>query len=162
MRKTKITLQVARSATTFLICASLLLPGSLVRAQNPASSPVPKPATGEPAAPPRPGKSLVPALAKDVTIPRESLWWLHEGNRAIRVGDWKLVAAKDDAWELYDLKSDRAEQHNLAAEMPEKVKELEQMWQRQTDSFVELAKKTLDEQPAGRAKRAARTKRDAK
>ena len=68
----------------------------------------------------------------------------------------------ESPWELYDLKSDRAEQHNLASKMPDKVKELEQMWQRQTDSFVALAKKTLDEQPAGRAKRAARAKRDAK
>ena len=32
------------------------------------------------------------------------LWWLHEGNRALRVGDWKIVAAgKDSPWELYDL-----------------------------------------------------------
>lgn len=96
-----------------------------------------------------PGRSLVPAFAKDETIARDSLWWLHEGNRAVRVGDWKLVAAKGEPWELYDLKTDRAEQHNLASEMPDKVKELEQVWQKQTDSFTELAKKTLSEQPKG-------------
>jgi len=94
--------------------------------------------------PTAPGKSLVPALISDVTIPRESLWWLHEGNRAIRVGDWKLVAAKGTPWELYDLKTDRAEQNNLAAKMPGKVKELEAAWQSQTDSFKELALKTID------------------
>jgi len=94
--------------------------------------------------PTAPGKSLVPALASDVTIPRESLWWLHEGNRAIRVGDWKLVAAKGTPWELYDLKTDRAEQNNLAGKMPGKVKELEAAWQSQTDSFTELAMKTID------------------
>ena len=94
--------------------------------------------------PTAPGKSLVPALVSDVTIPRESLWWLHEGNRAIRVGDWKLVAAKGTPWELYDLKTDRAEQNNLAAKMPDKVKELEVAWQSQTDSFTELALKTID------------------
>ncbi len=93
----------------------------------------------------------MPAFAKDETIARDSLWWLHEGNRAIRVGDWKLVAAKGDPWELYDLKTDRAEQHNLAAKMPDKVKELEQVWQQQTDSFTELAKKTLADQPQGGA-----------
>ncbi len=65
--------------------------------------------------PEAPGRSLVPAFAKDVTIPRESLWWMHEGHRAVRVGDWKLVAAKGDPWELYDLRTDRAEQNNLAA-----------------------------------------------
>jgi arylsulfatase A-like enzyme len=104
------------------------------------------------ARPPLPGKSLVPAFASDATIPRDSLWWLHEGNRAVRVGDWKLVAAKGEPWELYDLKTDRAEQKNLAAEMPDKVRELEQVWQRQTTEFTELAKQTLHEQPQAGAR----------
>ena len=97
--------------------------------------------------PEAPGKSLARALDQDEMIARDSLWWLHEGNRAVRVGDWKLVAAAGDPWELYDLKTDRAEQHDLAARMPDKVKELEQAWQRQADSFSELAKKTLADQP---------------
>jgi arylsulfatase len=90
--------------------------------------------------PEAPGHSLVPAFSQDVRIPRKSLWWLHEGNRAVRVGDWKLVAAKDDPWELYDLSTDRAEQVNLAAKMPDKVRELESVWQAQTDSFSELVR----------------------
>lgn len=85
--------------------------------------------------PPAPGKSLVSAFEKDSPVERESLWWLHEGNRAIRMGDWKLVAAKGQDWELFDLKTDRAEQHNLAAQMPEKVRELESSWSKQTASF---------------------------
>lgn len=106
----------------------------------------PKQWKGEPV-PAAPGRSLVPAFAKDETIARDSLWWLHDQHRAVRVGDWKLVAAAGDPWELYDLKTDRAEQHDLAARMPKKVKELEQVWQRQTDSFTELVKKTLADQP---------------
>ena len=101
--------------------------------------------------PPAPGKSLVAALKSDITIERPSLWWLHEENKAIRVGDFKLVAAKGDAWELYDLKTDRAEQNNLAAKMPEKAKELADLWQKQTDEYVTLAKLTLAEQPKGKA-----------
>jgi arylsulfatase len=97
--------------------------------------------------PPAPGRSLVPAFAQDQTIARDSLWWLHEGHRAVRVGDWKLVAAKGDPWELYDLRRDRAEQHNLAAQRPDQVKALEQVWQRQADGFAELAKQTLTGQP---------------
>ncbi len=108
----------------------------------------PKTWAGE-AIPATPGKSLVPAFAKDEVIVRDSLWWLHEGNRAVRVGDWKLVAAKGDPWELYDLKTDRAEAHNLAAHMPEKVKEMEAVWQAQTDEFSALAKQTAHLQPAG-------------
>lgn len=112
----------------------------------------PKEWKGEPI-PEAPGKSLVPALKEDVAISRESIWWLHEGHRAVRVGDLKLVAAEGDPWELYDLKTDRAEQNNLAAKMPEKVKELEKVWQAQTDEFTELVKKTLPKQPKGKAKR---------
>lgn len=122
---------------------------------------IPKPVAwnGEPV-PSVPGRSLVPAFIRDVVIARDSLWWLHEGHRAIRIGDWKLVAAKGDPWELYDLKTDRAEQHNLAARMPDKVKELEQVWQRQTDSFTELAKEALAGQPKSevRAKEQSQTK----
>ena len=110
--------------------------------------------------PEAPGKSLVAAFAQDKAIARDGLWWLHEGNRAVRVGNWKLVAAEGDPWELYDLTTDRAEQHNLAASMPEKVAELAQAWQRQTDAFSELAKQTMADQPQGKkpAKRKAKQK----
>jgi arylsulfatase A-like enzyme len=75
-----------------------------------------------------PGKSLVPVFEHDGTVTRDCIWWLHEGTRAIRVGDWKLVADKDKPWELYDLSVDRAESHDLAAEHPERAKELEKKW----------------------------------
>jgi arylsulfatase len=94
--------------------------------------------------PPAPGKSLVPLFAKDGGVERESLWWLHEGNRALRVGDWKIVAAGDQSpWELYDMKSDRSESRDVAAEQPEKVSELEALWTKQFDEFAALAAKDL-------------------
>jgi arylsulfatase len=102
--------------------------------------------------PPAPGRSLAPAFAKDVTVERPGLWWLHEENKAIRVGDYKLVAAKGDAWALYDLSVDRAEQNDLSAKMPEKAKELADLWQKQTDEFSALARLTLDRQPKAKAK----------
>ena len=82
------------------------------------------------------GRSLVSSFAADTNIDRESLWWLHEGNRAIRVGDWKLVASRGEPWELYDLRTDRAEQYDLAEQYPDKVKELATLWQSQTDQFT--------------------------
>jgi len=93
--------------------------------------------------PPPPGVSLVPAFSPDGSISHEALWWLHEGNRAIRVGDWKLVAAKGDPWELYDLGSDRNETKNLAQQHPERVRDLERTWTQQLDSFRELASRDL-------------------
>jgi arylsulfatase len=114
--------------------------------------------------PEAPGRSLAIAFAKDVMIARDSLWWLHEDHRAIRVGDWKLVAAKDTPWELYDLKTDRAEQHDLADQLPDKVQELAALWQKQTDAFTMLAKKDLTDQsqPKGKAGKVSAGKGKAK
>ncbi len=62
------------------------------------------------------GKSLIPAFFNR-PVKREAIFWEHEGNRAIRRGRWKLVStpeklmqfteADENAWELYDLESDR-------------------------------------------------------
>ncbi|MDO8836010.1 MAG: sulfatase-like hydrolase/transferase, partial [Vicinamibacterales bacterium] len=90
--------------------------------------------------PAAPGKNLLPAFLSDAPVARESLWWLHEGHRAIRVGDWKLVAAKGDPWALYDLRNDRAEQHDLAARYMEKVAELERAWQSQASRSAEVVR----------------------
>jgi arylsulfatase len=70
---------------------------------------------------------------------------LHEDNRAIRVGDWKLVADnKQKRWELYDLAKDRSESVNLVEKFPDKVQELSQAWEDRWREFRELA--THDEQ----------------
>ena len=108
--------------------------------------------------PPFAGRSLLPTIMNDEPVDREFLWWLHEGNRAVRVGDWKLVAAKGDPWELYNLAEDRAEQTNLSAQMPDKVRELEAIWQKQTDSFTALAKLTASPQTNQGAKGKKKTK----
>ena len=53
-------------------------------------------------------------------IERDAIYWEHEGNRAVRVGKWKLVAAFPPPvkWELYDMEQDRTELHDLAAVKP--------------------------------------------
>jgi len=106
---------------------------------------------GQPVPPP-PGKSLVPLFAKDGTVKHDSLWWLHEDNRALRVGDWKIVASgKDSAWELYDLSTERSESKNLAAEAPGKVRELAEEWTRQTEAYNALARRDLSPAAGRRA-----------
>jgi arylsulfatase len=90
--------------------------------------------------PASPGRSLVPTLARDGADRHDFLWWLHEGNRAIRVGDWKLVAVKKMPWELYDMKVDRTETTNLAEREPARARELEELWTRYADDFFSLAR----------------------
>lgn len=85
------------------------------------------------------GKSFLRALTGPQAAVHDELWWCHEGNRAIRVGDWKLVCAKDTPWELYDMTNDRGETHNLAPEQPERVRELEAHWNQIADQCRTLA-----------------------
>jgi arylsulfatase A-like enzyme len=78
---------------------------------------------------PMEGRSLVPAF-NDKPIQRDAIFWEHEGNAAVRVGDWKLVRmGRKGDWELYNLKADRTELHDVAAEQPERVKELTAKWE---------------------------------
>jgi arylsulfatase len=90
--------------------------------------------------PPAPGRSLAPLFAEDGTVSHDLLWWFHSGNRAVRVGDWKLVSEQGGAWELYNLAADRSERHDLASAEPDKVRELERAWQQQLDDFRQLAR----------------------
>jgi len=90
-----------------------------------------------PAAPIQPmeGRSLVPAFDNQ-PVQRDALYWEHEGNAAIRVGDWKLVRlGRDGPWELYDLKNDRTELHDVAGTKPELAQELAAKW----DAWAERA-----------------------
>ena len=92
-----------------------------------------------------PGKSLVPAMVKNGTVNRDSLWWLHDNNRALQVGHWKIVSTgKNGAWELYDLSVDRSESKNLAHVFPEKIRELSAQWLRQTAEYTALALQDLN------------------
>jgi arylsulfatase len=78
---------------------------------------------------PMEGRSLVPAFANK-PIQRDALYWEHEGNAAIRIGDWKLVRlGREGAWELYNLNADRTEQHDLAAEQTDRVKSMAARWE---------------------------------
>ena len=112
---------------------------------------------GDLTVPARHGVDLGPVLRGDGGLKRQHLWWQHEGNRAVRSGDWKLVAAGREApWELYDLADDRAESKNLAGERPDKVKELEALWERLQGDHAALARTDLkpeDEKPAARPRR---------
>ncbi|HID24357.1 MAG TPA: arylsulfatase, partial [Planctomycetaceae bacterium] len=75
------------------------------------------------------GVSLIPAFYGRPLRRRDAIYWEHEGNRAVRLGQWKLVAkGAGGPWELYDMERDRTEMHDLAAAYPEKVRELAARW----------------------------------
>jgi arylsulfatase len=74
------------------------------------------------------GKSLRPTFANQ-PIEREAIYWEHEGNRAVRQGNWKLVAKHNKDWELYDLSKDRIEANDLSKVQPEIVARMARMYE---------------------------------
>jgi arylsulfatase len=77
---------------------------------------------------PAEGRSLVPILqGKEREI--RPLFWEHEGNRAMRLGKWKLVARYPEDWELYDTETDRTELTNLAKAYPEEAKKMSALYE---------------------------------
>lgn len=75
------------------------------------------------------GVSLLPAFEKK-PIKQRVIYAEHEGNRMVRDGKWKLVSAqyKGNDWELYDIETDRTEQHNLATQHPGLVEKMSKMY----------------------------------
>lgn len=77
------------------------------------------------------GKSLVPAF-ENRSLNRKFIFWEHEGNRALRMENWKIVSKGfQSPWELYDMNTDRAELNDLSAEYPDKLKAMAAIWERE-------------------------------
>jgi arylsulfatase len=75
------------------------------------------------------GESLAPVLAGGARTSPPEWGWLWAGNRAYRRGDWKISwDNKFKRWELYDLKADPTEAHDLSGERPLLVEELGGLW----------------------------------
>jgi len=83
------------------------------------------------------GANPLPALAEGARSPHRELAFAYAHGTALRQGDLKIVRhdAKK-AWELYDLAADRAEQRDLAAAQPERVRDLATRWQALQERFV--------------------------
>lgn len=69
------------------------------------------------------GQSLAPVFREDGHT-RAPMFWEHEGNAAVRIGQWKLVKRYPGTWELYDMHADRTELHDLAARDPARVADM--------------------------------------
>lgn len=75
------------------------------------------------------GLSLVPVLRGQRLKRPTALFWEHEGNRAVRLGRWKLVATFRGPWELYDMEADRTELHDLSSTNQDLVEELAALYE---------------------------------
>ena len=85
--------------------------------------------------PPLAGTSLLPLLAAEPSpIHTDPIYWEHEGNAAMRWGDWKLVRENQKPWELYRVNEDRAELHNLADQQPDQRREMVRLWKAWADA----------------------------
>ena len=114
----------------------------------------PKEYQGE-SVPPFPGVSLFPAIrGDDRPVERDYVFFAHEGNAALRFGDWKVLYTKTGeprehppvegnsgtaGWSLYDLTNDRCEQNDLASRNSEKLLEGVERWRRLNESFRKQA-----------------------
>jgi arylsulfatase len=103
-----------------------------------------------PSGPSLPGISLGAAIRTAQKTSRDSIYFNHSNNRALRKSDWKIVAkGLDGPWELYSMKFDRCEQKDLAQIKPEVVKEMATEWN-SLDALYERERELAPPTPAKR------------
>lgn len=59
------------------------------------------------------GESLAPLLRGENWTREQPIFWEHEGNRAVRWQEWKLVSKHPGEWEFYNMQADRTELNDL-------------------------------------------------
>ncbi|MEM7147469.1 MAG: hypothetical protein AAF591_20300 [Verrucomicrobiota bacterium] len=81
---------------------------------------------------PMEGRSLLPTM-RGGKLPERLIGFDHQGARALRHGDWKLVWGKrmpgERSWELYNLAEDRCETLDVAPSYPDRVSTMTAQWE---------------------------------
>ena len=77
---------------------------------------------------PMEGVTLRPAFEGKPLARTQPIFWEHEGNKAVREGQWKLVMRHKQPWQLFDMEADRTEQHDLSRKHSEIASRLEAAW----------------------------------
>jgi arylsulfatase len=92
-------------------------------------------------APPLSGRSLAPAFARSGAVKRDLLFFHHDHNRALRIGDWKIVTQRPatNTWSLHNLRVDRCEQADLGTKYPGRVRAMAAQWEALERLFREQA-----------------------
>jgi arylsulfatase A len=100
------------------------------------------------------GLSLTSLLPGETKLDRPALYWHYPhywggGNgvtpySVVRAGDWKLIHwYEGDRWELYNLRADVSEAHDLTGQEPGKLQELRAglaAWINQTNAQLPVRK----------------------
>jgi arylsulfatase len=74
------------------------------------------------------GESFAAALRGEPWQRERPMFWEHEGNRAVRDGEWKLVSRHPGGWELYNMNEDRTELNDLSAADPDRVARMQKLY----------------------------------
>ncbi|KPL08808.1 MAG: hypothetical protein AMS26_23820, partial [Bacteroides sp. SM23_62] len=75
-------------------------------------------------------ESMIPLIKGEISTTHDTLFWEHEGGRAVRIGDWKMASLKGEPWELFNLSDDRTEMYDLAKEEPARVENMNALWEK--------------------------------
>jgi arylsulfatase len=86
------------------------------------------------------GLSLASVFKGDEMKGHETLFFHHARGKALRHGQWKIVAEKKTGWELYNLDSDPLELTNIASQHPTVVAELSEKWNAESKRLAKQAK----------------------
>lgn len=73
---------------------------------------------------PTSGISLLPLFTSNTITRTQPVFWEHEGNRAMRMGNYKITSQVNEPWRLYDLEKDRTELNDLAAVNPKLLQQM--------------------------------------
>ena len=86
---------------------------------------------------------------------KSPIFWEHEGSRAVRDGEWKLVCEVGSNWEIYNMSQDRTELTNLLNEEQDRVHSMKAQYREWSDRCEESYK---DSKPKVERKRLERLK----
>jgi len=89
------------------------------------------------------GQSLRPVFAGERLSRTQPIHLLFGNDRGLRDGDWKAVSFRGEAWELYDLATDRSETVNLADQHPERLQKMIRQWHAMGRDMLHASERTL-------------------
>jgi arylsulfatase A-like enzyme len=90
---------------------------------------------------PMQGESLLPVFKGENASRKTPIFWEWRRGKAVYSNSYKIVKeGLDRPWDLYNMENDPTETHNLSETMPEKVKELEALFNNWKNELPDYSK----------------------